>query len=155
MLSAHELWTEIEHIVDAEGLRLFDIDKPAQLSGTLRVYIAQPSGGGEGVTVDLCERVSKRIAAHPRLEWVRDRYMLEVSSPGINRRLQRPEHFAGAIGERVRLVVSEPGGGEATLVGKITACSGGQLSLSLENSTEVRKVALEDIQKARVDYLFE
>ncbi len=156
MVSARELWAELEDVIRQEGLALFDIDMPSRESGTLRVFIAQPKGGGSGVTIDMCEKVSKRIGSDPQLSWILDRYALEVSSPGINRRLQRPEHFKGAVGERVKLVVAEDARPEnVTLIGTIVGCGEDKLEIRVEGTDEIRIVALDDIQKARVDYLFE
>ena len=61
--------------------------------GTLRVFIDHP----EGVTLALCERVT--VALTP----LRERYTLEVSSPGIERPLTKPEHFRRFVGRRARV----------------------------------------------------
>jgi ribosome maturation factor RimP len=61
--------------------------------GTLRVFVDHP----EGVTLALCERVT---GALPEL---RERYALEVSSPGIERPLTKPEHFRRFVGRRARV----------------------------------------------------
>ena len=66
----------------------------AEVSGsTLRLFIDHP----EGVTLALCERVSGRLNDY------RDRYALEVSSPGRERPLTRPQHYARFLGRRARV----------------------------------------------------
>jgi ribosome maturation factor RimP len=60
---------------------------------TLRVYIDHP----EGVTLALCERVSGELAP------LRERYTLEVSSPGVERPLTKPEHYRRFVGRRARV----------------------------------------------------
>jgi len=67
----------------------------AELLGgeTLRVFIDHP----DGVTLALCERVT---AALPEL---RERYALEVSSPGLQRPLTKPDHFRRFVGRRARV----------------------------------------------------
>jgi ribosome maturation factor RimP len=66
----------------------------AELSGsTLRLFIDHP----DGVTLALCERVSTRLADY------RDRYTLEVSSPGQDRPLTKPQHYSRFLGRRARL----------------------------------------------------
>ena len=60
---------------------------------TLRVFIDHP----EGVTLALCERVTKALPE------VRERYALEVSSPGIERPLSKPQHFRRYLGRRARV----------------------------------------------------
>jgi ribosome maturation factor RimP len=61
--------------------------------GTLRIFIDHP----EGVTLALCERVTTALTA------LRERYTLEVSSPGIERPLTKPEHFRRFVGRRARV----------------------------------------------------
>ncbi len=61
--------------------------------GTLRVYIDHP----DGVTLALCERVTAALTP------LRERYTLEVSSPGIERPLTKPEHFRRFVGRRARV----------------------------------------------------
>ena len=59
----------------------------------LRVFVDHP----EGVTLALCERVT--VALTP----LRERYTLEVSSPGLERPLTKPEHFRRFVGRRARV----------------------------------------------------
>src|SRR3954464_5055220 len=59
----------------------------------VRLFIDHP----DGVTLDLCERVTGHLAA------VRERYALEVSSPGAQRPLSKPEHFRRYVGRRARV----------------------------------------------------
>jgi ribosome maturation factor RimP len=69
-----------------------------EVSGsTLRLFIDHP----DGVTLALCERVSGRLGDY------RDRYSLEVSSPGQDRPLTKPQHFARFLGRRARVRLRE------------------------------------------------
>ncbi|HEY2160671.1 MAG TPA: ribosome maturation factor RimP [Solirubrobacteraceae bacterium] len=66
----------------------------AEVSGsTLRLFIDHP----DGVTLALCERVTGHLAEY------RDRYSLEVSSPGQDRPLTKPQHYARFLGRRARV----------------------------------------------------
>ena len=58
--------------------------------GLVRVTIDRPGGT---VDLDLCERVSRELSP------LRDRYALEVSSPGIERPLVKPDHYRAATGQ--------------------------------------------------------
>lgn len=69
--------------------------------GTLRVFIDHP----EGVTLALCERVTHALSP------LRERYTLEVSSPGSERPLSKPDHFRRYLGRRARVRVGQPQGG--------------------------------------------
>ena len=68
--------------------------------GLLRVFIDHP----EGVTLALCERVSGHLAE------LRERYSLEVSSPGSERPLTKPSHFRHFVGRRARIRTRRPEG---------------------------------------------
>lgn len=65
---------------------------------TLRVFIDHP----DGVTLALCERVTHALAP------LRERHTLEVSSPGIERPLTKPDHFRRFVGRRARVRMSGP-----------------------------------------------
>ena len=67
-------------------------------NGTLRVFIDHPSG----VTLALCERVTGLLSD------LRERYSLEVSSPGSERPLSKPTHFRRFVGRRARVRTREP-----------------------------------------------
>lgn len=71
--------------------------------GTLRVYIDHP----EGVSLALCERVTHVLSP------LRERYTLEVSSPGSERPLSKPDHFRRYLGRRARVRIRQPQGGRA------------------------------------------
>src|ERR1700756_5546665 len=65
---------------------------------SLRVFIDHP----DGVTLDLCERVTLQ------LNDLRERYSLEVSSPGSERPLTKPAHFRRFVGRRARVRTRHP-----------------------------------------------
>src|SRR5579864_2654364 len=66
----------------------------------LRVFIDHP----DGVTLGLCERVSAALTE------LRERYSLEVSSPGSERPLTKPAHFRSFVGRRARVRTRQPRG---------------------------------------------
>lgn len=86
---------------DVEVLLAEVLPSPAQQ--TLRVFIDHPSG----VTLGLCERVSAVLSE------LRERYALEVSSPGSERPLTKPDHFRRYIGRCARVRVRTPKAGAA------------------------------------------
>jgi ribosome maturation factor RimP len=78
----------------------------AQVEPEVEVLLAEVVGGGlvrlfidhpQGVSLDLCERVTNHLAS------VREHYALEVSSPGADRPLVKPEHFRRYVGRRARV----------------------------------------------------
>lgn len=97
------LESEIAKIVKINGADFYDSETVTELEETIfRVYITAP----DGITLDLCANISNDLSpfldVHPP---VGGRYRLEVSSPGIERKLRKPVHFQNAIGEKVKLKV--------------------------------------------------
>lgn len=171
------LWEAISKIAAEEGVTLFDMDLPgggeSGHGGILRVYIYRPKGaepapveeaqaeGDEehprrtGVSFEDCTRVAKRILDVDEQEaLIPEGCLLEVSSPGINRRLRRAEHFCGAVGERVRLKFREQSGSYRVATGMLAAADSESVRLEVEERDEVVHVSLRDVKDARVDFKF-
>jgi len=95
-----ELEEEIKIVVEGCGMSLYDIAQLKEHDNNIyRIYITSP----EGVSLDKCEEVSRMVA--PMLdikEPMRGKYLLEVSSPGIERKLKTLEHMKNSVGENVR-----------------------------------------------------
>ena len=84
-----EIAPRVEHDVPGVDVLAVELLTPSRF----RVYIDHP----DGVDHALCERVTGVLR-----EYLRE-YSVDVSSPGIERPLRKPEHFAGAVGRRVKL----------------------------------------------------
>ena len=100
----------------------------------VEVLLVEPAGDGlrividhpQGVTLELCERVTHVLAD------VRERYSLEVSSPGPRRPLTKPEHFRRYIGRRAR-VRTAPGAGlgeRSRVTGELVGASDEEVTLA-------------------------
>jgi len=136
------------------GLEVLEVEllgsAPRQI---LRVYLDSPSETRR-VSVADCEAVSRRLGdvleAH---DAVRGRYMLEVSSPGVNRPLRRPEHFRRVVGKRVRVRLADPQDGVRNLIGRLVEFEGDRLSIETDDGCR-REVRLGQVQKANFEYEF-
>lgn len=97
------LRTLLEPPVDALGYELLHLEYAAQNGrNILRVYIDAPGG----IRVDDCEAVSRQLSALLDVEQpLSAAFDLEVSSPGIDRPLVKPEHFRRHTGSRARIVM--------------------------------------------------
>jgi len=89
---------------------------------TLRVFIDHP----EGVTLALCERVTKALAE------VRERYALEVSSPGVERPLSKPQHFHRYLGRRARVRTRDAVDGHKSFTGELVGASDDAVTLAAD-----------------------
>jgi ribosome maturation factor RimP len=86
----------------------------AEVSGsTLRLFIDHP----DGVTLGLCERVSSQLMDY------RERYTLEVSSPGQDRPLTKPQHYTRYLGRQARVRLQETREGHRNLTGELVGAS--------------------------------
>ena len=96
----------------------------------LRYYIDKP----DGVGLDDCEAFSR--AVDPLLDeadFIEEAYYLEVSSPGIERRLSRPAHFAYAQGKDVRVRLIRPQDGVREFAGTLASFDDGVLTVEAED----------------------
>jgi ribosome maturation factor RimP len=147
------IWELVEPVVSANGFELFDLDVPAGRNGALRVYIWKGKGGN--VLLDDCASVSKRLEELVQLdELIPESYILEVSSPGVNRKLSRPEHFVGAVGERIKVVTIESEGPSRSLKGTLLRCQDGMLELQDEESESLVQLSIAKVKRAHVDFQF-
>jgi ribosome maturation factor RimP len=89
---------------------------------TITLFIDRPGG----VDLDLCSAVSSA------LEGLRERYALEVSSPGLDRRLRKPEHFAAQVGRDVAVQMAEPVDGRRNFRGVLAEAGPDTVTLTLE-----------------------
>ena len=111
----------------------------------LRIYIDKP----HGVSVDDCERVSREISDLLDLEGAFDRsYILEVSSPGLDRILFKAEQFRANVGALVDLRLNYPMEGRKRLVGQLAAVEGEQVRMRMDGSDCL--LPLENVQRARL-----
>lgn len=87
--------------------------------GSLRLLIDHP----DGVDLETCQRVTDLLGE------LRERYSLEVSSPGPTRPLSKPEHFTRFEGRRAKIRTSEPIAGQRSFTGTITGVAAGGVIL--------------------------
>jgi len=89
---------------------------------TVRLFIDHP----EGVTLELCERVTHALPE------VRERYALEVSSPGTERPLTKPAHFRRFVGSRARVRTRDAREGHHSFTGELVGASEAEITLAAE-----------------------
>lgn len=114
----------------------------------LRVYIDKPGG----VSHADCEMISQRLGQTLDDEDVipGDSYTLEVSSPGVDRKLVRPRDFARVIGQKIRVVLRNPVNGVARLEGMLAAVEGE--TLTIDSAGERLRIPLEQVRKANLKF---
>lgn len=131
----------VEPVVTPLGLRIYDLILEG---GIVRLVLDRPGG----VDIDTLEEASRSVA--PRLEDVDDLsgpYTLEVSSPGVERRLRTPEHFTGAIDTIVSVKARGEDGVKERVRGVLTAADADTITIRLEAGE--REIAFDAIDEAR------
>jgi ribosome maturation factor RimP len=124
------VWELAAPLAQAEGMEIIDIE--LRHEGTrggriLRVYLDKEGGPN----VDDLSRVSRQLSdlldTHDAVDGA---YTLEVSSPGINRPLRRPEHFTRFVGKRVRVRTRDMINGRRSFLGILRSVLGDQIALT-------------------------
>ena len=118
----HEIQTLIEPLVADFGAEVFDVTWGG---GRLKVAVDAPGG----IDTTTLSKVSRTISQELDLrDPIESRYTLEVSSPGLERRLRRPEHFAKSVGSTVTLKLKD---GKTRLSGEIVEATETEVTLRL------------------------
>jgi ribosome maturation factor RimP len=115
----------------------------------VRVYIDKP----EGVTHSDCELISERLGKLLDEEDVvlDGSYTLEVSSPGIERKLSKPRDFERVVGRKIWLAFERPGESRTSLEGTLANFANGTLELELASDKTIQ-IPLELVQKAKLKF---
>jgi ribosome maturation factor RimP len=142
---SRELEDRIAREIDVLGYELIKIETFFLGRRTvLRIFIDRPDGG---VTIDDCVRATKALSlVLDGEETMPGPYNLEISSPGLERPLTKPEHFGRFLGERARVEFLGEGEGRATSIGAITSASGTSITISVEGTEHT--IPFERILKA-------
>ncbi|HEX6998665.1 MAG TPA: ribosome maturation factor RimP [Gammaproteobacteria bacterium] len=136
----------LEPPLRALGFELADLEAHLGRKGLLRIYIDREPGG---VTLADCELVSEQIGAFLDVEDpLPGSYVLEVSSPGLDRRLRTPAHFERFAGEPVKVELREPQEGRRRLTGTLAGIEGDTVLLEADGRTW--RLRLRDISVARL-----
>ena len=132
--------------VEALGYELVELDAPGGGGpGTLRIYIDREAG----ITVEDCERVSHRVSGVLDVEDpIPGHYVLEVSSPGLDRPLRTEAHYARQLGHVVKVVLAPGKPGRRRYKGRIVAAADGLIEIEVDG--ERVSLSLSDIESARL-----
>ena len=136
-----------ERVATSEGLHLVDVElKGGNSNALLRVFIDKPAG----VSHADCALVSEQLSAILDVEDVfPGRYVLEVSSPGLDRKLTRPSDFSYFVGRRARVVLKEPVAEQNVLEGRLAGFENGRVRLDL-GEQGLQELDLANIRKAQL-----
>lgn len=141
----------LEPTAESLGLRIWDVEYVKE--GTemvLRITIDKENG----VTIDDCELMHRTIdPLLDEVDLIENAYRLEVSSPGIERLLTRPEHFQESIGSLVEVRFFAPLNGRKSIEGILQAASDSEITVLPTN--EQQPLTLSKSAVAKVQTLFD
>jgi len=132
---------QIVKIVESCGVSLYDTEVANEFDKKIfRIYITSK----EGISLDKCAEVSRILSPIFDLEPPLDgEYLFEVSSPGIERKLTKPEQYGASVGEKVKVKLNT----KEKFIGVLEAFSGNVASVRVEN--ELKQISLDEIESAR------
>ena len=145
-MAESELAGQLTPLLATMGLELYDVEVAA---GTVRVTVTREGG----VDLDALSTASASLSS-----WLDEhdpmpgRYTLEVSSPGLERRLRTPAQFKGAIGETVTLRISPPDGAAERVSGTLTGAD--DAGLELATDTGPRRATYDEVERARTVFVW-
>jgi ribosome maturation factor RimP len=141
VVAESELAGQFTPLLGTLGLSLYDVEIAA---GSLRVTVTKDGG----VDLDALAAASSMLSA-----WLDEhdpmpgRYTLEVSSPGLERKLRTPEQFQGAVGETVTLRITREGVAAERVTGTLTSATADGLVLATDAGP--RAARYDEVERAR------
>lgn len=137
----------LEPEVNTLGYELVDLEaRLGGRDGLVRLFIDSE----DGITLDDCERVSHQVSALLDVEDpIPGHYVLEVSSPGVNRRLRRPGDYRRFTGERVKVELRVPReDGRRRFTGRLSAVGTDEFTVEVDGVSH--HLRFDDVEKARL-----
>lgn len=149
-----ELQPELEQIAAANGCELVHVELKG---GTLRLILDKPEASG-GVSLADCEVVAKQASAYLDVaDFGKSRYVLEVSSPGLDRELYKPADVERFLGKLARVAFTDPDGKKKTVIGRLQelqpaeAESDRKVVVTDDKTGERTEVLWKDVRNARLE----
>ncbi|MEJ2177604.1 MAG: ribosome maturation factor RimP [Gammaproteobacteria bacterium] len=150
MQNIEKLRALLEPSVESLGYELLHIEFAGSGGNILRLYIDAPGG----IEIDDCESVSRQVSLILDVEDpVKNAYTLEVSSPGLDRPLVKPEHFQKFSGELAKIVMHTHVLGRRRFTGKLIEADDTQVVLEADG--ESYELPYEQMESARLEPVFE
>jgi ribosome maturation factor RimP len=137
-----------ERVAQSEGIEIFDIEWKVGKQRFLRVYLDRPPGPTNpenlGITHSDCERVSEQLSVILDVEELvpGPSYILEVSSPGLERRLVKESDYERFAGRLAKIWLNEPFEGKAYMEARLAGLTDGSVKLLVKERHADREIAV-------------
>ncbi len=131
----------LKELIENEGLSFYDTENANENGQNIfRVYITHQNG----VTLDMCAKISNIISPILDLEPpMKGKYFLEVSSPGIERKLKKPQHFMASLNEMVEITLVST----EKIIGELKSAD--ENGIDILEDKETLHIAYDDIHVAK------
>lgn len=141
------VWEEVTPELNEQAYELVEVEyAPGARGWVLRLYIDREGG----VTLDDCQRVSRVVGnLLDRLDFIQERYVLEVSSPGFDRPVRKAADFDRFKGERIKLVLETAVSGRKRIKGVLEGYRDGLVKVDSDGT--IYEVHIENLKKANLD----
>jgi len=144
------VWAVCGPQLDAAGYELVEVELTNQFGQRiLRLYIDKP---GHGISLEDCTVATRLLnPVLDEIEALGEQYMLEMSSPGSDRPIRKPEHFARYAEKQVpvRLETRDPVNGRKKFKGTLTGFDNGDIRVECDGQPYV--VRIENLKRANID----
>lgn len=149
--TVERLWAVIEPYVAAEGIELDDLEIVGKEPGVVvRVTLDTDNGVGVDKLAELSRRLSRLFDEE---DPVAGSYTLEVSSPGLERKLRRPSHYVKSVGRNVKIKSRMPVDGDYSHRGVLVRADNDGFDVDVDG--ELRQIAYGDVVSARTVFEWE
>ena len=133
-------------VVESLGYELIRLRLSGGSVKTLQIFVDKIDSG---VGVNDCASVSRAVSATlDNANPIKEKYSLEISSPGIDRPLTRLSHFEAWIGHDARIEITEPLDGQFRFRGQIVSVDNGKINISTNNIVTV--IDFNQVRKAKL-----
>lgn len=137
-------------VAEELGLRLYDVEYKKEGPDWRLTYYIDKDGG---VSLDDCENFSRAVSEIlDNADPIEQNYILTVSSPGIERKLTRPNHYTAVLGQEIEIKLFTAINGEKKLNGILREFDGEKAVLSIDGNDV--PVSVKDISAAKLVYHF-
>jgi ribosome maturation factor RimP len=145
-----EVYQTIEPILRSQGLELIDVEYKREAQGwVLRIYLDREGG----ITVENCAEASRELGAILEVrDLIPNRYVLEVSSPGLTRPLKKPEDFNKYQNRSVKIKLFMPLEGRRNFKGKLLGLR--EDKVCVESERQIYEIPIQNIAKANLELDF-
>jgi len=132
-------------ILDAADLDLYDLD---MVGGVLQVLVDKEGGAGIDEIATAARQISRALDEHDPID---GHYTLEVSTPGLERPLRTPEHFARSLGAGVKVKTKPGTEGDRRLEGTVAAADEDTVTFTVADGS-TRTLRYDEIERARTTF---